>query len=284
VASRTRGRLIFGEGILGAMPVSVGAFYNPHLARATLEAHGLIQHLAMADPPRPDDPHFPAIRERFVLLLHDFLGQLSEPLDPVALDRARRLAALYATPWAAEHLQRVHTTPGDAFVDYVFPPLYTEDLLADYVANARALREALGVPLALEPIPTYLALPLPTLGETEFVRRFYAESGCDMLLDVSHAWLSAHYAGTPPREFVAALPLERVVELHVAGVERDRDLDGPWIGAAVPDRELLDLALYAAERTPALRAVTFDAFSSALTADALRAGVGAIRDAFGLPA
>ena len=266
------------------MPVSVGAFYNPHLAQATLEAQGLIEHLAMADPPRPDDPHFAAIRERFVLLLHDFLGQLSEPLDAPALDRARRLVALYRTPWAAEHLQRVHTTDGDAFVDYVFPPLYTEDLLADYVANAHALREVLGVPLVLEPIPTYLALPLPQLGEIEFVRRFYAESGCGLLLDVSHAWLSAHYAGRLPREFFAALPLDRIVELHVAGIEPDRDLGGPWIGAAVPDREILDLALFAAERAPGLRAVTFDAFSSALTADTLRAGVTAIRDTFGLPA
>jgi uncharacterized protein (UPF0276 family) len=105
-----------------------------------------------------------------------------------------------------------------------------------------------------------------------------------MLLDVAHAWLSAHYAAIPPREFVAGLPLDRVVELHVAGVEPDRDLGGPWIGAAVPDAELLDLALYAAERAPDLRAVTFDAFSTALTAETLRAGVVAIRERFGLPA
>ncbi len=181
------------------MAVSIGAFYNPHLAGPTLELRGLIEHLAMADPPRPDDPHFPAIRAGFVLLLHDFLGQLSEPLDGPALARAKELLALYASPWAAEHLQRVHTTAGDAFVDYVFPPLYTTDLLADYVANARALREALGRPLVLEPIPTYLALPVPQLGEVEFVHRFYADSGCGMLLDVSHAWLSAHYAGLTPR-------------------------------------------------------------------------------------
>lgn len=266
------------------MTISIGAFYHPHLAADTLDMAGLVEHLAMADPPRPDDPHFAAIQERFVLLLHDFLGQLSEPIAGPALERARRLLAQYRSPWAAEHLQRVHTTDGAAFVDYVFPPLYTEDLLRDYVTHARALREALGAPLVLEPIPTYLHLPLPQLGEAEFAGRFYAESGCGMLLDVSHAWLSAHYAGLDPRAFVAAQPLGAVVELHVAGVEVDRDLGGPWIGTAVPSRELLDLAVYAAERAPGLRAVTFDAFSSELTARTLRAGVLAVRDAFGLPA
>ncbi len=264
--------------------ISVGAFYNPHLGPVTLEAHGLIEHLAMADPPAPDDPCFPAIRERFTLLLHDFLGQLSEPLGQEALDRARSLLALYRSPWAAEHLQRVHTTDGTYFVDYVFPPLYTEDLLRDYVKNARALREALGAPLVIEPIPTYLHLNVPQMGEAEFVHRFYAETGCGMLLDVAHALLSAYYAGVPPREFLATLPLERVVELHVAGVEDSSELGGPWIGAAVPGPEILDLALFAAERASELRAVTFDAFSSALTAGDLLAGVRAIRDAFRLPA
>jgi hypothetical protein len=266
------------------MAISVGAFYHPHLARETLELAGFIQHLAMADPPRADDAHFTAVRARFVLLLHDFLGQLSEPIEGRALARARQLVSLYDPPWVAEHLQRVHTTAGDAFVDYVFPPAYTEDLLADYVRHARALAAALGRPLVLEPIPTYLDLGGPGLGEVRFVERFCAESGCGLLLDVSHAWLSARYAGRAPREFVAALPLDRVVELHVAGVEEDPDLGGPWIGTAVPTRELLDLLVFAAARAPALRAVTFDAFSSALTAATLRAGVQAIRDHLGLPA
>ena len=266
------------------MAVSVGAFYDPHLARETLDLAGFIEHLALADPPRADDPLFLRIRSRFTLLLHDFLGQLSEPIPDSALDRARRLVALYDPPWAAEHLQRVHTTSGDAFVDYVFPPVYTDDLLADYVRNARALQAALDRPLVLEPIPTYLRLDVPQLGEATFVERFLAESGCGLLLDVSHAWLSAHYAGGSARDFVASLPLDRVIELHVAGVEVDRDLGGPWIGTAVPTRELLDLVAFAVERASCLRAITFDAFSSAMTADVLRGGVLAIRNHLGLAA
>src|SRR5262245_51660326 len=267
------------------MAISVGAFYHAHLARETLELAGLVEHLAMADPPRSDDPVFPAVRARFTLLLHDFLGQLSEPVAGSALERARRLMSLYDPPWVAEHLQRIRTTAGDAFVDYVLAPAYTEDLLADYARNARALQAALGRPLVLEPIPTYLRLDVPQqLDEAAFVARFLQDSGCGLLLDVSHAWLSAHYAGRPAREFVASLPLARVIEMHVAGVEADPDLGGPWIGTALPTPELLGLAAFAAERAPALRAITFDAFSSAMTAGMLRAGVQAIRDHLGLAA
>jgi hypothetical protein len=52
----------------------------------------------------------------------------------------------------------------------------------------------------------------------------------------------------------------------------------------VPSPELLDLAVFAAERAPGLRAVKFDAFSSAMTAATLRDGVRAIREGLGLPA
>src|SRR2546425_1008452 len=58
----------------------VGAFYNPHLGAELARADG-IDHLAMADPPGASDPWWPVMRERYTLLLHDYLGQLSEPLD-----------------------------------------------------------------------------------------------------------------------------------------------------------------------------------------------------------
>src|SRR5438309_3879168 len=82
----------------------VGAFYNPHLGAELVRTDG-IDHLAMADPPAAGDPHWPAIRARYTLLLHDYLGQLSEPLDERSIERARTLAELYRTPWVAEHFQ-----------------------------------------------------------------------------------------------------------------------------------------------------------------------------------
>jgi len=74
--------------------LKVGAFYNPHLGGELAEAEG-IDHLAMADPPAASDPWWPKIRERYTLLLHDYLGQLSEPLDERSIERARALAKLY---------------------------------------------------------------------------------------------------------------------------------------------------------------------------------------------
>ena len=72
------------------------------------------------------------------------------------------------------------------------------------------------------------------------------------------------------------------MELHVAGVEQDRDLEGPWIAPTPPSREILELGGWVAERAPGLRAVTFDAFAPSLTADVLLRSVEATRAAFGV--
>lgn len=261
--------------------LSIGAFYNPHLAAALLQAGSAVDHLSMADPPAADDAAFPAIRQQFPLLLHDYLGQLSDPLSQHALARARRLQETYRGPWVAEHFQCLHTQDGGRSLDYVFPPLYTEEFLHRFVSNARILRDAVGAPLVMENIPGFFALDCAQMTEAEFLCRFFQETGCGLLLDLPHIWLAAHYSGRSPRDYLAGFPLEKVVELHVAGVEVDRDLEGPWIAPTPPSPEILDLAAWVAERAPGLRAVTFDAFAPSLTAEVLLQAVAAIRATLG---
>jgi uncharacterized protein (UPF0276 family) len=256
----------------------VGAFYNPHLGRELAEATG-IDHLAMADPPRADDPWWPAIKARYTLLLHDYLGQLSEPLDERSIKRARSLAALYQTPWVAEHFQCLHTEDGRYNINYVFPPLYTEEFLARFTANANALKGRLDQPLVMENIPGYFDVSASQMPEPVWLRRFFDATGVGFLLDLPHVWLEAHYRGIAPDAWLAEFPLEHVVEVHVAGVERDADLRGPWIAPAEPSDDMLDFSARAVARCPGIRAVTFDAFAPSLTAEVLLRSVERIRAA-----
>ncbi len=256
----------------------IGAFYNPHLGAELARAEGL-DHLAMADPPTRTDAWWPKIKERYTLLLHDYLGQLSEPLDERSIERARTLAALYDTPWVAEHFQCLHTEDGRFNINYVFPPLYTDEFLARFVANANALRARLDQPLVMENIPGFFDVAASQMPEPVWLRRFFEATETGFLLDLPHVWLEAHYRGIAPDAWLAEFPLEHVVELHVAGVEEDPDLRGPWIAPAEPSEEMLAFAAGAVARCPRVRAVTFDAFSPSLTADVLFRSVERIRAA-----
>jgi hypothetical protein len=267
---------------MSAGRLSVGTFYNPQVAEAILDSGGLIGHLAMADPPAADDAFFPRIREKFPLLLHDYLGQLADPLSEEALARARRLQQMYQGPWVAEHFQCLHTEDRGRSLDYVFPPLYTEVFLARFVANARILRQAVGAELVMENIPGFFSLEHAQMTESEWLRRFFEESGCGFLIDIPHLWLAAHYAGRDARGYIGEFPLEKVVEIHVGGVEDDPDLGGPWVAPEAPTEEILQLGVWVAERAPHLRAVTVDMFSPRVTAELLLHSVRATREAFGV--
>ena len=256
--------------------ISVGAFYNPHLGAELTRADG-IDHLAMADPPAPHDPHWTAIKQRYTLLLHDYLGQLSEPLDERSIARARSLAELYHTPWVAEHFQCLHTEDGRYNINYVFPPLYTEEFLQRFVTNANALQARLDQPLVMENIPGFFDVKASQLPEPVWLRRFFEATGAGFLLDLPHVWLEAHYRAAQPAAWLAEFPLDRVVELHVAGVVEDDDLEGPWIAPAAPSDEMLDFMALAVSRCPRARAVTFDAFSPSLTPEVLLSSVERIR-------
>ena len=54
--------------------------------------------------------------------------------------------------------------------------------------------------------------------EAAIIHRLIEETGCGLLLDISHARISAHYLGLSDKEYISQLPTHRIRELHFAGV------------------------------------------------------------------
>ncbi len=115
--------------------------------------------------------------------------------------------------------------------------------VADQVRRAQ---DALARPLALENISYYApagAPPGATAGEAlaaaelDFIGEVLHRADAGLLLDVNNIVVNATNHGFDPVAFTAALPLDRVVRLHVAGGEVRPQLGGLVIdthGAPVP--------------------------------------------------
>jgi len=54
----------------------------------------------------------------------------------------------------------------------------------------------------------------------EVLGRVLEETGCGLLLDLSHARLAAHDLGLDPYAYVSSLPTDRIREIHVTGIQR----------------------------------------------------------------
>ena len=52
----------------------------------------------------------------------------------------------------------------------------------------------------------------------DVIGRVVGETGCGLLLDLSHARIAARILGIDPKDYLAALPVQMIRELHVTGI------------------------------------------------------------------
>ena len=64
------------------------------------------------------------------------------------------------------------------------------------------------------------------LAAPEVLQRILEETGCGFLFDISHARLAAVQLGLEARAYIAMLPLDKIRELHVTGIQR---FEGHWV-------------------------------------------------------
>ena len=56
--------------------------------------------------------------------------------------------------------------------------------------------------------------------EPGLISRLIEETGCGLLLDISHAIITSIYLGMEPLEYLSKLPVHKLKELHFAGIHR----------------------------------------------------------------
>ncbi len=159
-----------------------------------------------------------ALRAAVPLLLHGIglsLGS-AEGLDPARLGQIERAAAALAPPWFSEHI--AWTRAGGLDLGHLTPLPFTRAAVATVARNVETLRRAIpGVPLLLENIAYTLPLPGAEMSEPEFVRAVVEAAGTGLLLDLENVHANTANHGGDPFGYLAALPLDRVVEVHLAG-------------------------------------------------------------------
>lgn len=138
------------------------------------------------------------------------------------------------------------------------PP--TEEAARLVAVRAAAIRYRYGVPFLLENTAYYLPdLPAdPEIGdEFGLMDRIEALSGCRRLLDLHNLYCNALNFGFAPKSALTRIPLDRVLEIHIAGGSWCEGfyMDGHNGRVPGPVWELLELAL---SRAPGIAGVVFE--------------------------
>ena len=163
-----------------------------------------------------------AVRRHHPVALH---GVSLSPGSAHGVDQAylRRLAALVERIdplWVSDHLCWTRTSAHNSHD--LLPLPYTEEALEVVCANIMNAQDTLGRAMLFENPSSYLAFPEDEMREWEFIAEMARRTGCYLLLDVNNIYVSAHNHGFDAREYLRALPHDRVRQIHLAG-----HTDGP---------------------------------------------------------
>jgi hypothetical protein len=159
------------------------------------------------------------LRTRYPVSLHGVgmsLGAAAR-LDPEHLSRLKALIDRIDPGLVSEHLSW-GAVEGRHLND-LLPLPYTEEALAHVCAHIAQVQDFLGRRLLIENISSYVRWKHDTIPEWEFVAEVVSRTGCGLLLDVNNIHVSAVNHGFDPRAYLAAMPADRVEEIHLAGFD-----------------------------------------------------------------
>jgi uncharacterized protein (UPF0276 family) len=173
----------------------------------------------------------------------------SRALSSRSIHRLNTYLQITQSPWASVHIAMLPMSYVKLAMRYgiYLPPPPVKLAISRLIKQVKKLQSKIAVPVILENMPAFPTRKYFFESDPGVICRVLAETGCQFLLDLSHARVAAAVQGVSVREYLLQLPLARVVQIHASG---PRERDGVLYDAHEPltsvDYELLAWVL---ERT-----------------------------------
>jgi len=203
-------------------------------------------------------PMLEELRAGHALIAHGNYGNEFgfEPLDetPGVL---RHIAVAHAmnSPWYADHMFF-----GFQATSYMWSsPLPFSKIEVERVAGrAAALQDRLKLPLLHENAFYYAQTPGSEIPEAEFIARLVEKAQTHLLLDLHNVYAnSRNFEGYDAWSFLRTVPLDRVIEIHIAGGQENEGWYHDFHSYAVPE-PVWDMLAYVVARAPNLGAIVLE--------------------------
>jgi len=187
-------------------------------------------------------------RSSFPLVTHGInlsLGSTDE-LSNDYVRALKKLLDLIDAPWWSDHL--CFASIDGVYMHDLLPLPFSREAVRHVAKRAKLVQEKIGRPFLFENISFYMNMPGAELTEAQFISEVLEQSDCGLLLDVNNVFVNSLNHGYDPFEFLSQIPLDRTVQIHIAGHWHGPDKIIDTHGAAV-EEPVYQLLKYVLERT-----------------------------------
>lgn len=256
--------------------LGIGLTYHPVLDRVLEKYTGLIQVLEIEPQthwiqPDPSTNQYAidqvTLKKIQSLPYHKLMHSIGFPVggsrlpDPVEYPLHHAMIEALGVSWMSEHLSfNKAAYEGREFVtNYMLPPLQTPAGVEAAVHTIKSMQRNVPIPIAVETGVNYLRTIPRHINDGLFMRQVVEQADCGILLDL-HNLLTNQLNGRQSMEgFLSEIPLERVIEIHVAGGKMRGNFYIDAHSGKIPDN-LLEVAAQLIPHLPNLGAMIFEIF------------------------
>lgn len=136
------------------------------------------------------------------------------PVPPDYLAGMKRVSDVSGAPYYSDHLCMTKVPGID--LHHLAPIWRTEEVLESIIGKVDTIQQTLGKPLVLETISYLVDFDSP-ISEPDFYHRLTERTGCGILLDLTNVYSNSVNHLFDPLEYLLRLPLDHVVQVHLAG-------------------------------------------------------------------
>jgi uncharacterized protein (UPF0276 family) len=218
---RVTGTVDHGDRVARVPYLGSGLGYRRQLRDAILASADAVDLLEVVTEQFLDSPErfveLGELCEQFTVIPHGVglsIGSAA-PLDREYLAKIRRVSEFTRCAYYSEHLALTRVPGID--IGHLSPLWFTEKVLACTIRNVKQVQDLLGKPIALENVTYQFEIPGREMNQSEFFGRLVEATGCAILLDLTNLYINSVNHRFDPLAFLAELPVERIVQIHLAG-------------------------------------------------------------------
>ena len=137
-----------------------------------------------------------------------------EPFDKKFLEEVKKLFKIINPPWFSDHLcfNYVEKT----YIHDLIPLPFTKSVINHVAGRIKRIEDIFQLPFLIEN-PSYYMVLSNEMKEVDFISEIVEKADCGLLLDINNVYVNSRNYKYDPIKFLDSLPLERTIQVHIAG-------------------------------------------------------------------
>jgi uncharacterized protein (UPF0276 family) len=167
----------------------------------------------------------------------------TDELNKEYLNALKELLDRLNAPWWSDHL--CFTSIDKKYMHDLLPLPFTREAVKHLAQRIKRVQDYIQRPFLIENISYYMNMPGCQMSDGQFLAEVVEAADCGILLDVNNVYVNSVNHQFDPIDYLKEIPIDRTVQMHVAGHKRIGDYVIDTHGAALiePVYQLLQYVL-----------------------------------------